>query len=99
MIGKHVRAGIKRDSTVLPYMKCIKTMHRGFEGEEENYHSCALNNRSMLRTALSFLSLPYTCDLLRKNVEFSMRAAALKHAAVVHNERFLQLDEWQNRAR
>ena len=27
MIGKHVRAGIKRDSTVLPYMKCIKTMH------------------------------------------------------------------------
>jgi hypothetical protein len=32
MIGKHVRAGIKRDSTVLPYMKCIKTIHIGFEG-------------------------------------------------------------------
>ena len=27
MIGKHVRAGIKRDSTVPSYMKCIKTMN------------------------------------------------------------------------
>ena len=47
MIGKHVRAGIKRDSTVLPYMKCIKSMFRGFKRQGQ-LRTMAVHIRTVL---------------------------------------------------